>query len=438
MEENKVIKNNAVTAYLLFLISVMFLFAKSEPNLNNEFVRKHTKSALLIHLLIIINILVFKTYGLLGSIFIMGYSLNSIVFSSILAILFLMLIFGAYRASKGEYFNIGSIFSAKSSKKLLNVDNDGNFGEKDKLTFVLAYIPFVGQIFASKYSKNENIKEILRLNTFVVFLSCLLFINFYNNLNQVFILIYAIFVAFVGVNLFGKSDLIVINLPKYFSFSELLKLFKVVCKYMKNYISGNFKEFKILEQEQENIQKQDEIDTYNKTKDLPELKGPKKIIYFPIINLFFIFFKENQYQIHIRNALTISFLMIITIILIVFGIIGKNTLILFLFPICYGIGNLGKIYYKIPLIYDIYLMFNGFISFFKRSKKTISEKRKEVKETNFKIETKASEEENTEKHTETRNIQKIKKDKKIKQEENLEEISTEVEDKIEEKSEIEK
>jgi|GEM_PF-2383713 hypothetical protein len=41
---------------------------------------------------------------------------------------------------------------------------------------------------------------------------------------------------------------------------------------MKNYISGNFKEFKILEQEQENIQKQDEIDTYNKTKDLPELK----------------------------------------------------------------------------------------------------------------------------------------------------------------------
>ena len=39
-------------------------------------------------------------------------------------------------------------------------------------------------------------------------------------------------------------------------------------------------------------------------------------------------------------------------------------------------------------------MFNGFISFFKRSKKTISEKRKEVKEVNFKIETKASEEEN--------------------------------------------
>lgn len=438
MEENKVIKNNAVTAYLLFLISVMFLFAKSEPNLNNEFVRKHTKSALLIHLLIIINILVFKTYWLLWSIFIMWYSLNSIVFSSILAILFLMLIFWAYRASKWEYFNIWSIFSAKSSKKLLNVDNDWNFWEKDKLTFVLAYIPFVGQIFASKYSKNENIKEILRLNTFVAFLSCLLFINFYNNLNQVFILIYAIFVAFVWVNLFWKSDLIVINLPKYFSFSELLKLLKVVCKYMKNYISGNFKEFKILEQEQENIQKQDEIDTYNKTKDLPELKWPKKIIYFPIINLFFIFFKENQYQIHIRNALTISFLVIISIILIVFWIIWKNTLILFLFPICYWIWNLGKIYYKIPLIYDIYLMFNGFISFFKRSKKTISEKRKEVKETNFKIETKASEEENTEKHTETRNIQKIKKDKKIKQEENLEEISTEVEDKIEEKSEIEK
>ncbi|PZM86549.1 hypothetical protein DLH72_00575 [Candidatus Gracilibacteria bacterium] len=387
MEEkiSKIIRNNAVSSYLMFGISWMFLFQRKNENLNNDFVKKHTRSALLIHLLIVISIIIFGFYGVLGKVFIWKYSLSSIILALILIFLFIVLFFGAYKAYKGEIFKIGEIFSIKKGKNVLDVNKDGNFGEKDKLTFVLSYIPFVGQIFTSKYNKNENIKEILKLNTFISFIFCFLFINYYHNLNQIIILLYFIFIAFVGVNLFGKSELIILNLSKYLDFGEIIKLLKILIKYLKNYISGNFKEFKILEQEQNKLDYEDKIKTFNEVKDLHELKGPKKIIYFPIVNLIFLFFKENKYKIHIRNGLTITFLLIITIILIIFKIIGGNILILFLFPICFGIGNLEKLYYKMPFIYEIYEFFAKIKGFFKKSKKVISEKRKEVKELKIKV-----------------------------------------------------
>ena len=136
-------------------------------------------------------------------------------------------------------------------------------------------------------------------------------------------------------------------------------------------------------------------------KDLPDLKWPKKIIYFPIFNLIFLFFKDNKFNIHIANALTITFLLILTFLLYFFWFVSKNIFILFLFPICFWIWNIEKIYYKIPFIYDIYDIFKRFLSFFKRSKKIISEKRKEVKEETLKVnnnsEIKKETEENKEK-----------------------------------------
>lgn len=387
MEEkiSKIIRNNAVSSYLMFWISWMFLFQRKNENLNNDFVKKHTRSALLIHLLIVISIIIFWFYWVLWKVFIWKYSLSSIILALILIFLFIVLFFWAYKAYKWEIFKIWEIFSIKKWKNVLDVNKDWNFWEKDKLTFVLSYIPFVGQIFTSKYNKNENIKEILKLNTFISFIFCFLFINYYHNLNQIIILLYFIFIAFVWVNLFWKSELIILNLSKYLDFWEIIKLLKILIKYLKNYISWNFKEFKILEQEQNKLDYEDKIKTFNEVKDLHELKWPKKIIYFPIVNLIFLFFKENKYKIHIRNWLTITFLLIITIILIIFKIIWWNILILFLFPICFWIWNLEKLYYKMPFIYEIYEFFAKIKWFFKKSKKVISEKRKEVKELKIKV-----------------------------------------------------
>ena len=304
-----------------------------------------------------------------------------------------------YRAYRWELFGIWDIFSVKSKKNLVDVNKNENFWEKDKLTLIIAYI--LWPIFTSRYSQNELIKEILKTSTFVTFIFCLLFINWNNNLNQIFILIYFIYVAFVWVNLFAKTELIIINLPKYFSFWEIVKSTKILLKYLKNYISWNFREWKTLEEEQNIAYIEDQKNTFNKMKDLPDLKWPKKIIYFPIFNLIFLFFKDNKFNIHIANALTITFLLVLTFLLYFFWFVSKNIFILFLFPICFWIWNIEKIYYKIPFIYDIYDIFKRFLSFFKRSKKIISEKRKEVKEETLKVnnnsEIKKETEENKEK-----------------------------------------
>ena len=94
-------------------------------------------------------------------------------------------------------------------------------------------------------------------------------------------------------------------------------------------------------------------------------------------------------------------MLILTFLLYFFWFVSKNIFILFLFPICFWIWNIEKIYYKIPFIYDIYDIFKRFLSFFKRSKKIISEKRKEVKEETLKVnnnsEIKKETEENKEK-----------------------------------------
>lgn len=385
MEINKVTRNNAISAYLMVWISALFLFNKKNENINNSFVKNHTKSAILIHLTIILNIIFFRFYKVFWNISFYNFSLNQII-SNILFIFSIFILFlWAYKAYKWELFKLWKLFSFKSDKNILDVNKDWNFWEKDKVTFIITFIPFLWQIFWVKYNKNENIKEILKLNTFITFIFCLLFINNYNNLNQIFNLIYFIFIAFVWVNLFVKSELLIINLPKYFDFWEIWKNFKIFVIYMKNYFSWNFKEFKILEEEKNKKIYEDNLKTHNEMKSLPELKWPKKIIYLPIINLYFIFFKKNNYQIHIRNGLTISFLIIIFIILWFFKILSLKYLILFLFPICFWLGNLGRNYYKIPFIYDVYEIFIKFLNFFRNSKKFISEKRKEVNEVSIKV-----------------------------------------------------
>lgn len=385
MEISQRIKNNAICAYLMFWISISFLFVRKNEYINNNFVKNHTKSAILIHFLLFLNIFIFKFNKIFSWIQIFNYEVNFLVFSWISTILFLALFIWIYKAYKWDFFKIWEFIKSSSEKNLIDINKDSNLQEKDKVTFILAFIPFFWQIFTSKYDKNENIKEILRLNTLFLFIYFLLFLNNHNNLNLIFLLIYLIFVAFVWVNLFVKWELLTINLWKNFSFSEILKNFKIFCKYMKNYITWNFVEFKILKEEENKKISENELKTYEEMKNLPDLKWPKKIIYFPIINLFFIFFKENKYQIHIRNGLTLSFLFIIFIILWFFKIISYKYFILFLFPISFWIWNLGKNFYKIPLVYDIFSIFKNFINFFRKSKKFISEKRKEVHEVSMKV-----------------------------------------------------
>lgn len=384
--ENKIIKNNAISAYLLFGISVIFLFIKNNKNIANDFVKWHTKSAIFIHFLMILDIIFFRFYKVWSGFFILNYEVSNIIFMWILIFLFLALFLWIYKAYKWETFSTKEIIKIKNEKNLLDVNKDWNFWEKDKLTIILSYIPFLWQIFSSKYDKHETIKEILKVNVFVTFILSLLFINNYNNLSQILLLIYFIFVAFIGVNLFSRSELVSINLPNYLKFSEICLHTKVLAIYLKKYLSWKFIEYKIILEEKRKEEELKDLKIFEENKNLDDFKWPKKIIYLPIFNLFLIFFKKTKLETHKKNALTINFLLITALILIfVFNIFSIKILILFLFPISYWIGNIDKINYRIPLIYGIYETYTNFIKFFQKTKKFIKEKKNETNELKIKV-----------------------------------------------------
>ena len=71
MEQNIISKktiNNAISAYFMIFLSWIFLFNKTNPNLNNSFVKSHTKVAILLHINFIIIYIIFIKYNFLKSI----------------------------------------------------------------------------------------------------------------------------------------------------------------------------------------------------------------------------------------------------------------------------------------------------------------------------------------------------------------------------------
>jgi uncharacterized membrane protein len=96
MEETNLdpkIKANALTAYLLVFISFLFLFNKSNKYINNDFVKGHTKTAFLIHIMLVLVYVIF--IRLISNYYITTY-LSSLLFLILLGLLLL----GMYKAHK--------------------------------------------------------------------------------------------------------------------------------------------------------------------------------------------------------------------------------------------------------------------------------------------------------------------------------------------------
>jgi hypothetical protein len=60
---NKKIINNAISAY--FGLSALLLLPSKKENLNHPFVKKHAKTALFIHFMMLINYIIFISYKFL-------------------------------------------------------------------------------------------------------------------------------------------------------------------------------------------------------------------------------------------------------------------------------------------------------------------------------------------------------------------------------------
>ncbi|MDP2091037.1 MAG: hypothetical protein Q8K30_05575 [Candidatus Gracilibacteria bacterium] len=383
--DHKVI-GNAISAYLMIFISWLFLFNKTNKNINNYYVIGHTKSASTIHLGFLITYIVFISNSFLGKLGIFGIGLNIIIADIIFIGLLIALIMGIYRAQKGLEFNIGNHINISNKHSLLDINGDGEITEEEKLTIFLSHIPFVGYLNYAKYSENSTIQESTRLNIFITFLLSILYLSGYSNLANLFGLFYIIFITFIGINLFTRNELIQIKLAELFSAYKIRFYIIVGFKYLKYYFSEeHFKDiYTIIKNENDIIKSNNEKELIelNEKKDL---RPAKFLLYIPFINLIFLFFKNTKYTYHKINGIIITILITIGIFTSFYGYTSYNIILLSLFPILFGIGfSKYKLDYKIPFIFDIYIVLSKLFGF----SKTIKDKRKEVNEISLKIQEK--------------------------------------------------
>lgn len=389
MNENlsEKIIGNAITAYLMMFISWLFLFNKTNKNINNDFVKWHTKSAMLIHLWFLITYIVFISNSLFSSINILWFWLNNLIADIIFCFLLFLLIIWIYKAKNGLEFSIWKNIGISKKEAILDINWDWEITEEEKITILLSFVPLFGFLIFAKNKDNKVIQDWTRLNIIVSLAIALLYIFWYNNLSNLLSLIYIITITFIGINLFARNELVQIKLPDILSPKNTYLLLITIKNYLKNYFSNtNFKNFDTLSLEiSEKIKLQKDIDEEElKTKN--DLKIHKFLIYIPIINLIFLFIKNTKYSFHIRNGLIITLLLLITIPLGLFWYFNLKLDLLLLFPIFFWISySWNTLAYRMPIIYDIYLLISSIFSFLKFWTKRINEKRKEENEIILKV-----------------------------------------------------
>ncbi len=390
LENSKIItkksKGNAISAYLMIFISWLFLFNKVNPEINNSFVKAHTKTAMLIHFWFLITYIIFISNSVFASYSIIWFWINNIITDIIYLFLLVLLIIWIYKAKNWETFNLSKKLNISKTKNVLDIDWDWKITEKEKITIILSYIPFIWYFIYWKYQNNKVIQDAVRLNIIISLIILLLFIYSYNNLVALFSLAYIIYITFVWITLFGIEELITIRLPEILSPNKLYVNTIIFSKYLKSYFSSKkFKSFDIIKKE---VLEKNKIELLENEKDFKtkkDFKISKFLIYIPFINLIFLFFKNTKYSFHIINWSIITLISILIITLNLLWYINVNLIILLLFPIMFWIWNLNyKLAYKIPFIFDIYLLFKNIVSIFKTSSKKIKEKKAEENEVSLK------------------------------------------------------
>ncbi len=379
------IKANAISAYFMLFISVLFLFNKTNPYLNNEFVKNHTKTAFFIHLIFLLIYIVFIHFWLFKTFIFFWYSFNNIIVSTLFILTFWLLIYWIYRANHEQTFKIWEIFKFVKSEKLIDVDNNQVLDEKDKLTVILGYIPFISYIIYPNFEENRSLRDTIKLNFFVSLLITIVYISWYTSLSTFFILLYIIFVVYASINVVLKSEVISFNLSFLPRIKDSEILLKTWVLYLKNYINWTFKPVQAIIEELrvKNLESR-RIEEEN-IKNMQISKLTNKLIYIPILNLIYLFSLDTKYRNHIINWLSLTIITIILFLIYPFS----NIFYLLLFPICFGLWYIkSDLTYKMPFIFHV---FNSFILIKNKlsnlkSKATVI--KNTVKEESFKVEEK--------------------------------------------------
>jgi len=380
-------KNNAISAYLMLFISGLFIFNKSNEYINNNFVKSHTKVAFLIHISFLLNYIVFISFDFLKNYAILWYSINYILASAIFTLLFVILLFWIYKASQSKSFKLWDFLSIWHKKKIIDINWDNKLDEKDKLTLILAHIPFIWYIVNWKYYKNPTLKNIVSFNLLVSFIITLIYIMWYKNVSLILLLPYIIFTVFSSINIVKFQTIFWITIDFIPMPENKINNFKALLKYIKNYFwKWEFiwiTKLKFLEKERKIEEERNNDVLLNK---LPNIKIPKILIYIPIVNIITIFFTKTKQKFHIINWLILTLIFIILLILNYYYIIDPKINLLLLFPIFFWIWYIdSRLAYKMPFVFDIFELLNNFRKFFIRTNKKVQEIKNEMHEQNIKV-----------------------------------------------------
>ena len=187
--------------------------------------------------------------------------------------------------------------------------------------------------------------------------------------------------------MFSRDQIISLNLSKIPTFKELSYIIKSLWEYIKSYFSDkdltsihNIVERKI--NEDINKEKQELKDLENKKIS----RLPSFLIYIPYINLIFLFIKNTKYTYHIRNGLTITFLLILLQIVAYFWYYESSLNRMVLIPILFWIWfSRNEPVYKMAFIYDIYEWFQKFIAIISLQTKKANQIRKTETKVSLKV-----------------------------------------------------
>ncbi len=362
METNKKIIGNAMTAYFMIFVCIFFFLNKDNPNINNTFVKSHTKTAFLLHCLFLLAYILFVSFKIGSGVFVFGFSLNNIIASSLFIFLFAILMYGMYRAYKWQTFTISEMMTLTKTESFVQIDEDKQLTDENKFAIIVSYIPFIGYLAYGKHLRNEQIQDIVFVNLICTSIIAAFYVLWAGNVSMFLSLLYAIFAAFCVVTLLAKDEVIHLNIEIVPTPTEKYLLQKSIlsCTYKhiqwKKFtsIKDTYEAKKIKYIADEKIRAQEQADK-------KDISLPKALIYIPIANFITLGFWKSRYHYHIINGFVVNLLFIV-----LWAVFGFEHLVplLTLFPITFGIGYLDRLGYQMPYIYGIYSFFAGIVSWF--------------------------------------------------------------------------
>jgi len=344
---NKKITNNAICAY--FWLGLLLLIPNKNPNVNNDFVKSHSKTASFLHLWFLITYIIFISYWLFWNIHILGFWLNNIIAPIIFLILFIFLIYWSFKANKWDNFLVKDVTDITKTKNFIEIKKS-NLNEEWIVTIVLSLVPLLWFIIKWKFLnyKSKIIENNLKLNLVLTLIIYIFFLTWYNNLWVLLILWLSIFIVFYWVFIIINKNIINFNIDWIPTFEELIQILIWFIKYMINYFWKN--KFKKISEfiDNEKIKRKNFLEINNN--NIPKKEATlNNIIYFlPFINLIW-FIDYNS-----KNKYIVINWLIITVLSSIILLINNDLQFLIVILAFFWYGYSKHLNYQFPILGNIY------------------------------------------------------------------------------------